>query len=135
VFYAAGAQSIELAMIALIGGSAIRVVGGAILVVHAVGWRYVASGFPFSASDAVRVFGFSLPIFLVGLLASTGPWAVGRIILGGEGCAHALALFAIGLQWFSLGMFLPASLSRVYVRRMVREALTSPALLIQSGRT
>jgi O-antigen/teichoic acid export membrane protein len=118
--YAAAIQSLELAMIGLIGGSLVRVFGGAAIVMHTVGWRKFAVGFPFSINDAIRVFSFSLPMFLGALLVSTGPWAVGRIILSGNGGSYALALFAIGLQWFSLGMFLPASISRITVPRLVR---------------
>ena len=118
--YAAKMQSLELAMIALIGGSIIRVVGGAVIVIRAIGWHQILDGFPFSKSDAARVFSFSLPMFLVSLLASTGPWVVGKIILNGDGSTHAFALYAIGLQWFALGMFLPASVSRISMPRLVR---------------
>lgn len=118
--YAAREQSLELAMIALIGGSLLRVVGGTGVLIRAIGWRQIVSGFPFSRRDAVRIFNFSLPMFLVSLLSSTGPWVVGRIVLSSDGGAHALAIFTIGLQWFSLAMFLPASVSRISVPRLVR---------------
>lgn len=118
--YAAAVQSLDLAVIALIGGSLLRVVGGAGYLILAIGWRQIVSGFPFSRRDAAHVLNFSLPLFLVSVLASTGPWLVGRIILESDGGAHALAVFTIGLQWFSLGMFLPASVSRISVPRLVR---------------
>jgi O-antigen/teichoic acid export membrane protein len=120
VIYASRMQNLELAMVALIGGSIIRVVGGVLVVIRAIGWRQFTGGFPFTMSDVVRTLKFSLPLFLVSLLYSAGPWLVGRIILSGDDGEHALALYAIGLQWFSLGMFLPASVSRISVPRLAR---------------
>lgn len=119
-FYAATIQSLTLTLVGLIVGSLIRVVGCWAIVIRVIGWQNLRKGFPFARSDLFHVFGFSLPMFLISLVASTGPWAVGRVILSGSSGEYALAVYSIGLQWFALGMFLPGSVSRVSVPRLVR---------------
>jgi O-antigen/teichoic acid export membrane protein len=122
--YAAAVNNLELAMFGLVGGSLIRVVGGSVIIINAMGWRNISNGFPFSKNDVVKIFNFSLPMFLVSLLASTSFWSVGRIILNVNEDPQVFALYTIGLQWFALGMFLPGSVSRISVPKLVRSIET-----------
>ncbi len=117
---AAMSEDLNLAMLAVILGSISRFLGGSALVIRTVGYSHIMKGTINSAAHLRSIFNFSLPMFLVSLLASTGPWAVGRIIFRGSGGEHAFALYAIGLQWFSLGMFLPAAVSRISLPTLVR---------------
>jgi O-antigen/teichoic acid export membrane protein len=56
---------------------------------------------------------------LVSLLAGSGAWLLGVIILKFGGGESNFALYSIGVQWFSLAMLLPILLARASLPRIV----------------
>jgi len=68
---------------------------------------------------------FSGPVFLLSVLATTGPWVLGMLLL--RVSRSEFAAYSAGLQWFSLVMVIPGALSSAYLPRLFREAGQSAA--------
>lgn len=114
------AQNESVAMLALMASACVQSSGEAAVAIRAIGWRRIAVGFRLRRSTVMEVLAISGPMFLASLLAGSGAWLVGRIILAGPGGEREFALFTIGLQWFALALFLPGMVSRVMLPRLVR---------------
>ena len=112
-----------IAMGAIILSALLQAAGESVVVIKAVGWRKISAGFKLQRDDVRRVFALAGPMFFVTLLAASGSWLLGRMILHSEGGQHTFAMYVIGLQWFSLGLFVPGMLSRVLLPRLVRTRL------------
>ena len=67
------------------------------------------------------VLGLIGPAALVTVCTSSAAWWVGQIIRDGAGDLE-FALFAIGLQWYSLALFIPAIITRVIFADQVKAA-------------
>lgn len=98
----------------------LQAAGESFIVIRAIGWRKIAVGVRLRQHEVRSVFAFAGPMFFVSLLSGSGSWLLGRMILHGQGGEHAFALYVIGLQWFSLGSFLPGMISRVTLPRLVQ---------------
>lgn len=136
VSLAATRQSHEIAMVALVVSAFIQGAGQLVVVGRAIGLRRLTDGWRLRASDLKRVYGFAGPMVLISILSISGTWLVGRIILDGPGAEHAFALYAIGLQWFSLALVLPNMIARVMLPRLVRTrhlAAESQTRLVRRG--
>jgi O-antigen/teichoic acid export membrane protein len=68
---------------------------------------------------------FSGPVFLLSVLATTGPWVLGMLLL--RVSRGEFAAYSAGLQWFSLVLVIPGALSSAYLPRLFREA-AAPAV-------
>ena len=90
------------------------------IIVRTVGWRPIADSCQWSAQILHKLLGFAGPMFLVSVLAGSGTWIVGRMILASTG-ALEFSAYSIGLQWFALGSLLPGMVSRVVLPRLVRD--------------
>lgn len=117
--WAASVGSPELAMITTIFASAMQV-AGKWWIIRRIGWKPLAGWRAISWNSFREISGFAGPMLLVSLLSSSGAWILGQLILNGPGGPPAFARYAIGLQWFSLGLFLPAILSEVVLPRFIR---------------
>lgn len=111
------------AMAAFVIASLIQATGNSMVVVREVGWRKVVRHAGMNGSQLRRVAGLAGPMFGVSLLAASGSWVVGRIILAGPAGEHGFALYTIGLQWYALALFVPGMVSRVLLPRLVRSRL------------
>lgn len=119
---AARYQRPGLAMGALAIGALLQAVAQFMIVLRATGWQRINETFGLKMIDVRHVLQFAGPMFAVGLMAASGSWLVGRIILHGADGKHAFALYSIGLQWFALALVLPGMVSRVVLPRLVRAA-------------
>lgn len=119
---AARYQMPELAMGALVIGALLQAVAQFVVVARVVGWERIFKGFGLRSDDLRYVLQLAGPLFAVSLMAASGSWLVGRIILHGVNGEHAFALYSIGLQWFALALVLPGMVSRVLLPRLVRIA-------------
>jgi O-antigen/teichoic acid export membrane protein len=70
------------------------------------------------ASEMSAVAGFSVPMFITSLLATTGPWALGLKLLSQS--KSEFAAYSAGLQWLSLVLVLPGALTNAYLPRVFR---------------
>lgn len=134
---AAGEKSAVLAMIALVVSSLVQSVGSTVLVLLSVGWSRLVQSANFRRVDLTQVLSLSGPMFAVSLLAASGAWLVGRVILAGPMGERGFALYTIGLQWFALALFVPGMMSRVLLPLFV-EARFNPSgidarLLVRRG--
>ncbi len=132
------ASSAFFAMAVFVGASLIQSTGDALVVLREVGWQKLARHAHMSGIELRRVVGFAGPMLGVSLLAASGSWVVGRMILAGPAGEHGFALYAIGLQWYALALFVPGMVSRVLLPRLVRSRLQlgsddSQALVRQGG--
>ncbi len=124
--FAARNQAPVVAMVAFVLGAFVQAVGHFFIVLRVVGWHRISERFFFTKKDATHIFHFAGPMFLVTLMAASGSWIVGRIILHGEEGTHNFALYSIGLHWYSLALLLPGMVSRVVLPRLVRVSGDSP---------
>ena len=107
-------------MCGLIGGSVAQVVGSYVVIYRAIGWRAMTEG----AVPRLRNLRSSLriagPMFATSLMAVSGNWLVGRMMLEESDGDRIFALYAVGRQWYGLGLVIPAMVSRVLLPRLVR---------------
>ena len=112
-------QSPLLGMWGIVASLAVQNLGQLIVIVRTVGWQAIAGSFRWSAQILRKLASFAGPMFLVSILAGSGTWIVGRMILASTG-ALEFSAYSIGLQWFALGSLLPGMVSRVVLPRLVR---------------
>lgn len=109
------------AMLVFIAASLLTAIGNSIVVVRKIGGvERLLKRARFDKADFRVIVSFAGPMIGVTILAASGSWLVGRIILGGPSGEESFALYAIGLQWFSLTLFLPGIVSRVTLPKMVK---------------
>ena len=130
----------ELAVLAMWGltiAALVQAVGQFAIAVRVVGWSGLRVEPGKCASEIRQIFEFAGPMLLVSLMAASGSWIVGRIILDMGGGAHAFSLYTIGLQWFALSLVIPGMISRVVLPRLVRtsheEAGHAQRRLVRTG--
>lgn len=131
------------AMLLFVVSMAVQSIGNSAVVLHKVGLKRIYKTLALNRSSVAKIFDFAGPMLLVSLIAASGSWLVGRIILTGESGEYQFSLYAIGLQWFSLVMFIPGMMSRVILPRLIRDnasnieikgiSLTTQALLLATG--
>ncbi|CAG9177248.1 hypothetical protein LMG23992_03452 [Cupriavidus laharis] len=117
---AASEGSSKLAMITITFASALQVVGKSWIIIRLMRWKRLARWHSVNWRRLNEICNFAGPMLFVSLLSGSGTWVLGKIILDGPGGPLAFAHYAIGLQWFSLGLFLPTILSQVILPRLVR---------------
>lgn len=66
--------------------------------------------------DIIKFIG---PMFFVSIISAFSIWIMGRTILN-KLDEFSFAVYAIGLQWFSLALFLPGMISRVILPMVIR---------------
>lgn len=116
--------AVSVAMGALVLAFAVQLLGLSALVLRRVGGQTVLRSLGWKAVHIRRVMQFAGPMFLVSVLAASGGWLVGRIILELSG-ARSFALYTIGMQWFALALLVPGVLARVVLPAFVRGASTA----------
>jgi O-antigen/teichoic acid export membrane protein len=121
------AGSAILAMWAFLFAALAQAMGNALVLVRGVGARQLVVSVRLGKAELTRIVGFAGPMTVVSLLAASGSWIVGRMLLGGSSGEHEFRRFAIGLQWYALALMLPAMVSRVTLPRVVRARLESGA--------
>ncbi|MGC6359470.1 oligosaccharide flippase family protein [Bisgaard Taxon 45] len=67
-----------------------------------------------------EIISFGGVMSLVSILAATAPWLLGKIILDKYSSLY-FSVYSIGLQWFSLAMFIPGIVSRLILPRLVKQ--------------
>lgn len=122
-FAALQMNSIYYAMLALPLSCFLQVLGVSWLVIKRVGLGRLLLYWPIDWRPIKHVLDVVLPLAANGIVAATGMWLLGRIVLSGPGGEHAFALYSIGMQWFALGMFLPLNMGGVFLPRMVKHAV------------
>ncbi len=69
------------------------------------------------------------PMVLVSLFAASGTWIVGKSIISHSiNGLNDFATFSIGLQWYSLALFIPTMLSKVLLPALIKGDLTKNTL-------
>ncbi|WP_424929906.1 hypothetical protein [Amaricoccus tamworthensis] len=122
--------SIETAILTFIAAVSVRVAGETLTILRRTGPpRFTPLHRSLPALH--RVLSMIGPMALVSVLAASGAWLAGQIILRTTGEAQ-FAAYAIGVQWYGLGLFLPSVLSKVIFSRQVAAATggtASPRIL------
>lgn len=122
-----------IAMWAFIFASLIQGGGDTLVVMRNIGLRRLLNHSRFGKTELKKIAGFAGPMLAVTLFSASGSWLVGRIILNSPSGTGGFALYAIGLQWFSLALLLPGIVSRVVLPRLVRiRTGSSPTSLLVS---
>lgn len=63
---------------------------------------------------------FAAPMFVISLLASSGPWALSLLLVRSD--KAEFAAFSAGLQWFSLVLVIPGAVSSAYLPRLFQQS-------------
>lgn len=131
------------AILLFIISRAVQSFGSSLVVLNKVGIKRILKTLIINKTSIISIFVFAGPMLLVSLMAASGSWLVGRIILSGDSGEYEFALYSIGLQWFSLILFIPSMVSRVILPRLVRSnilnvkskgtSLTVQALFLAAG--
>lgn len=129
---AARSRSPELAMWGLVLGLSVQAIGQMVVIASSLGLPTIARSFRWSGDVVKKIAGFAGPMFLVSVLAGSGTWVVGRLILAGGG-AREFAAYSIGLQWLALGLLLPGMVSRVLMPRVVRSEKSELSQVVRTG--
>ena len=107
-------------MCGLISGSLAQVVGSYVVIHRAIGWRAMTEGAVPRLRNLRGTLRIAGPMFATSLMVVSGNWLVGRIMLEQPDGDHIFALYAVGRQWYGLGLVIPAMVSRVLLPRLVR---------------
>lgn len=81
-----------------------------------------------------KLSGFVGPLILVTILNSSATYYMGRSVLKIYGDLY-FSVFSIGLQWFSLALFIPGLISRVVLPRLIRQKSGNKKMLVYSSIT
>ncbi|WP_417539794.1 oligosaccharide flippase family protein [Marinobacter sp.] len=119
-YMAVKAQSPVSAMWVLVISNIINAAGNFLVTIHVVGLDSMLNTARISKGSVRSIYSFAGPMVGVSLLSASGSWLVGRIILSGPSGTENFALYAIGVQWMALALFLPGMVSRVLLPRLVR---------------
>lgn len=122
---AAQLESSRVAMAAIIAAALVQAVVNSIVVIRVVGTSAILRTVRCDRRAMRDIVAFAGPMLLVSILAGSGSWLVGRVILAGSAGARGLAFYAIGMQWFALGLVLPGMVAKVTLPRIVRGAQAS----------
>lgn len=74
----------------------------------------------FKKNHIKKVLNFSLPMLATSILVASSSWIVSSLVLKEMG-EYQFAVYSIGLQWFSIVLFIPGVLSQVIMPRLVKE--------------
>ncbi len=122
---AARTQSEVIAALALVASCGATTLLSAFLVLRRVGRRTVFVRPILNWKRLRTLSGLIGPLTGVTLLAASGNWLVGHILLWMSPSSLAFPGFIIGLQWYSLTQFLPAMLTRAVFPLLVHADATT----------
>lgn len=109
-----------IAMVGITAAAGMQFLGESLIVMKVIGGEGLKKIIKLRWADINYVLSFAGPMLLVSLMAASGSWMLGRVILGGKNGEYEFSLYVVGLQWFSLGLFLPGMISRVLLPRLIR---------------
>lgn len=118
-YFAENTGSLDIAIGTIISAFIVRSFGEASVIITKTRNLIPHSFRPGGFAAIKRVLAMLGPMAIVSLLAASGPWIIGRILLETNG-QREFALFAIGLQWYGLGLFVPGIITRVLFATQVR---------------
>jgi O-antigen/teichoic acid export membrane protein len=123
--YASLNTSSSAGMLTVVIAGLVQLGGEASIVLRAVGLRRMFPQHWFRFSHIKDIGTFAGPMLFVSLLAASGSWLLGQLILHISG-ARPFAIYAVGMQWFGLALVLPGIVSRIVLPRVVRMGANSP---------
>lgn len=118
-------KSARPAMYVFIASSAVQFLGYTFVIVREIGFSLLIRHLRFRWSELKSILLFVGPMIGVSILAASGAWVVGRIILNADYGKSNFALYAIGLQWYALTLLVPGMVARVLLPRLVKERAAS----------
>lgn len=113
VYFSIREQNSTYSMIFLISSVFFQLVGETLIIRTSLGWDTFRRFFYFDKSKISSVAVFIGPMMFVSIFSASGMWVVGKIILNHDNTHYNFSLYAIGLQWYSLALFVPLMISRV----------------------
>ncbi len=129
-------SSAMLAMVMFVVAALVQAVGNTAVIVRELGWRQLLFRTRPWREELVQIVDFAAPMLAVTLLVTSGVWLVGRAVLAGPAGERGFAMYAIGLQWYALVLFMPGMITRVLLPGVVRSRLKGSAdsrVLVRRG--
>lgn len=118
--YASKVGSLEFAMFGFVVAASVQLCCHSLIVYRSVGFKVLVETASLRLDSMLRVVRAVGLMAFVSIVAASGSWFVGRIILYHSSNPKDFSIYAIGLQWYALALFLPAMISRVLLPRFVR---------------
>ena len=112
--------SASMAMLFFVLSSLVHSVVNCWIIFRNIGIKRVVSSVDLRKDKVRDIFRFAAPMAVVTLLTSSATWIMGRILLSQGNGAYQFSLYAIGLQWLSLALFLPGMITRVIFPKFVK---------------
>jgi O-antigen/teichoic acid export membrane protein len=109
---AAQQHSLGLAALAVVAAYGVNSALAGLVVLRRVDWRLLFRPPVLNRSAVAAVMHLIGPLAGVTVMAASGNWIVGQILLLRPAPADAFSGFVIGLQWFGLVQFIPSMLTR-----------------------
>ncbi len=116
-------SSPKLAMLSFIFSSFIQAAINSWIVAKTIGLRRLTNSVVFGKRELIHIFRFASSMVGVSLLASSGTWFIGRILLGGVDGKHQFSIYVIGLQWLALALYLPGMIARAIFPELVKSRI------------
>lgn len=113
---------------AFIFASIIQLLGNLFIINKSVSTLEIKRVFRLDIKTIHRIYQFSGPLIFVSMITASSGWIIGRGLID-QYDEHIFAVYSIGLQWFSLALFLPGMISRVILPRLIREKLPNKKTL------
>lgn len=70
------------------------------------------------------------PLIFVSIISASGTWVIGRLILSDSN--KNFASFSIGMQWYSLALFIPTMVSRVLLPFLIKSKKNNTKLIFNN---
>lgn len=135
VFWAKNFHDSSIAIYILIFSTFIQFFGATVVVFRVVSWREVLCSILPNKSSIFELLKLAGPMLLVSVLAASGTWLLGRLILSFSENKSLFASYAIGMQWFAFSLLIPGVIAKVLLPKLIRVRgdVKSVSLILRSN--
>lgn len=126
-------KNVYISMVGLAIASTLQVVFNSFLVVYNLKVYKVYSSLKVRWYHLIKIFHTIGPMLFVSIIAASGTWIIGRLIISenSEKAISEFSLFSIGLQWYSIALFLPTMISKVILPQLIKRPNSSSKELLR----
>lgn len=121
-------NDITYSIYSFIIGSANQSLGNLFITLKAIPSLSLASLLKIKKYALLEISKFTGPLIFISLFTASSGWLLGKSLLKAYGELE-FAAYSIGLQWFSVALFLPGMISRVVLPRLVRKEANNKSML------
>ena len=126
-------KNVYISMVGLAVASTLQVIFNSSLVIYNLKVYKFYSLLKVKWHHLIRIFHAIGPMLFVSIIAASGTWIIGRLIISenSEKAISEFSLFSIGLQWYSIALFLPTMISKVILPQLIKRPNSSSNKLLK----